>query len=44
MNILMRRDSILVFGERFFEGKRGYKEREFFDVMNVMKVSFRECF
>lgn len=43
MNTLMRRDPTSIPGERPPEGKRGYKERESFDAMNVMKVSFREC-
>lgn len=41
MNTLMRRDPTSIPGERPPEGKRGYKERESFDAMNVMKVSFR---
>lgn len=37
MNTLMRRDPTSIPGERPPEGKRGYKERESFDAMNVMK-------
>ncbi|XP_048745005.1 activating signal cointegrator 1 complex subunit 1-like isoform X2 [Ostrea edulis] len=37
MNTLMRRDPTSIPGERPPEGKRGPKERESFDAMNVMK-------
>lgn len=43
MNTLMRRDPTSIPGERPPEGKRGNKERESFDAMNVMKVSLRKC-
>lgn len=43
MNTLMRRDPTSIPGERPPEGKRGNKERESFDAMNVMKVSLKEC-
>lgn len=39
----MRRDPTSIPGERPPEGKRGNKERESFDAMNVMKVSLKEC-
>ena len=38
MNTLMRRDPTSIPGERPPEGKRGNKERESFDAMNLMKV------
>lgn len=43
MNTLTRRDPTSIPGERPPEGKRGNKERESFDAMNVMKVSLKEC-